>query len=974
MMAIAVGSQVFAALVIGLLLAFALQLLLTNLGVVVGVVVLKSRLRSMPETSLQPSPSSNESESDDLVMPIGLMAGVGMVLSVNTVLFIASFLAVRFSLAADAIAGAILGLVIWSAYFLIVSWIGSTAAASLLGSVVSSVVGAVQRLVFAARALLKGSSDTAAPLTEEAVTELIRQQVQTTLTSDNLQTWLEEYLKTLIPSRAEVEPVQATPEALIARLELTATQKRLLQQVDRSALVQYLGDRTSLSAAEIEKLVDRLQTLEPQQEASSTATPCLQTALTNWLTAATANAIPLADWLAQEGLADAPNEFDRPNALNPSESLQKADSLTPTPPPPEPSTPLSARLRRVDLQRLKSAVLNRVDLSDLDVAQLWNQVQALQHQLWGASSAEEAKPYEVIWADVEAYVLTTFPWRLCSPAGWAEFRDVLYDSEAAPEQVRHQLEAWGRNDLLSLLQQRSDLDPAQMSDLADRLASVRQAVLATVQAAEAAEVAQMGDRPGIPLIDASVAEMSDLWQQLSDYLRYTQPSRLTPEKVERKITDLAESARAIAQSRHQSLPALDRAALEQLLQRRKTVTPEQATAILLTIDRVWNRAIAQMATGEPPSALDQVIEAIAPIVHAYLKGEISRDAVQTRVLAVLTPPHGSEMATRRWLAAVNWDEVRDRLRLFHGLGNGSVDDAVDDMDVDRAIQQVRAGLQPLMRWPRRWAVRSPYSMADFVATLTDFLQHADLSSLSQEHLLTQLHPIWQQAQMRLAPRAASLIEALPELASLDYTVLRQHLANRTDLPAELLHTLGDRLESALRHLIDPLQAAPPAVESVMDAIGAAWQTLTATEWDQTALRQEMSRLMQGSHTQWQSLQQAIAQWAEGTPLDEISQQVSQWSYDTLVTLLQSSQRLSETLSGQALEQVQGVQSYIQQQLETVKQHAQEQAQTLRQHALDRLEATRRAIATAALWLLTLALTSAITSAVAGVLAVMSLGF
>lgn len=63
-------------------------------------------------------------------------------------LLIASYLAVKLSLLVlDPALGAILGLVIWGAYFLLLMWVSSTTVGSLIGSVVNTATSGFQAIM-----------------------------------------------------------------------------------------------------------------------------------------------------------------------------------------------------------------------------------------------------------------------------------------------------------------------------------------------------------------------------------------------------------------------------------------------------------------------------------------------------------------------------------------------------------------------------------------------------------------------------------------------------------------------------------------------------------------------------------------------------------------------------------------------------------------------------------------------------------
>ncbi|MBE9078709.1 hypothetical protein IQ241_15635 [Romeria aff. gracilis LEGE 07310] len=156
-------------------LALAFQLLLTNLGIALGLTLLKLT----PQPSAPIAESHRESQSKAAGSKVGLLAGLGGLLTVNTVLFASCFLAVKFSALRGALAGAALGSMIWSAYLLLLVWVSSTA----IGSLFDTLLGAVAKLF---RNLLGGLKSAISPDPSDSaelssLNEAVGSQLQATL-------------------------------------------------------------------------------------------------------------------------------------------------------------------------------------------------------------------------------------------------------------------------------------------------------------------------------------------------------------------------------------------------------------------------------------------------------------------------------------------------------------------------------------------------------------------------------------------------------------------------------------------------------------------------------------------------------------------------------------------------------------------------------------------------------------------------
>ncbi|NJN58877.1 MAG: hypothetical protein HC879_15955 [Leptolyngbyaceae cyanobacterium SL_5_9] len=286
-----IWAQLLTLLVIGLLTALAFQLLLTVLGIALGVSV------------LQVGSSEGDSEGDRSTSnssTIGILAGLGVLLTVNTVLFAACFLATKFGQVSDPISGAIAGIVIWSAYFLLMLWLSSTAVNSLVGVVLSTLTGSFRQIVSAIANAF--SSDKPEPITEEQMLTSIREEMQSALSAVNLGQMIEEQLQTLpLPIyQPDVSPngsksLNGAKSLNVSKNDLTHTElwqqvtaylqdtssksltpkrvDRKLQKIlhsdvnelssgftlDRAALVQVLNQREDLSDKRKQRIINQLE-------------------------------------------------------------------------------------------------------------------------------------------------------------------------------------------------------------------------------------------------------------------------------------------------------------------------------------------------------------------------------------------------------------------------------------------------------------------------------------------------------------------------------------------------------------------------------------------------------------------------------------------------------------------------------------------------------------------------------------------
>ena len=132
----------------GLVLAVILQLMLTNLGIALGLTVLDLSPAEAGEITESGQDAGGEAPVHESVsLPITHFAGFGIAATLTGVLFAAALLGTEFSEIANPRRGAIFGLMLWGAYWLLFLWLSTTTLAGIAGSILGTLTAAGQRLV-----------------------------------------------------------------------------------------------------------------------------------------------------------------------------------------------------------------------------------------------------------------------------------------------------------------------------------------------------------------------------------------------------------------------------------------------------------------------------------------------------------------------------------------------------------------------------------------------------------------------------------------------------------------------------------------------------------------------------------------------------------------------------------------------------------------------------------------------------------
>jgi hypothetical protein len=200
------GPQFFVALIAGLVLAFAIQLVLTNLSVAAGISYLGHQSDD--------NHSSNSSHKDSgslggTIRKVGTALGLWTLVTVTIALFIACLLAVKLSLIESAVLGAIVGLVIWGAYFTLLVWVSSTTVGSLIGSVVNTATSGFQAVLGTATAAIAGkSASDQVVATAEAAAAAVRREFTVGMDPVSIRESIEDYLDRLKPTELDISRIR----------------------------------------------------------------------------------------------------------------------------------------------------------------------------------------------------------------------------------------------------------------------------------------------------------------------------------------------------------------------------------------------------------------------------------------------------------------------------------------------------------------------------------------------------------------------------------------------------------------------------------------------------------------------------------------------------------------------------------------------------------------------------------------------
>jgi hypothetical protein len=416
------GSQFFIALIAGVAMAFAFQFLLSNLSIATGI-----------SAGINPADTDADGWGKKL-RRIEAKVGTTTIFIVNAAVFTACFLAVKLTLIHASGLGAIVAIVIWSVYFLLLLWVSSQAIGSLAGAVGNTASSGVQGVMATVATAVGGqAANNQIRSTVEASVDTVGRELRSVLSSEKLHENLENYISKLPISEPNTKNVPNQALSLLSNSNLLPG--------NSSELVDLLKSATS-EDLESGRLRERLTQLLGLQASQGNGHSNGE--------GQSKQGVGLRERTLQMGMDALIGTLVRQGGLSNLSGLN-AETF---------AKPVSAAMQKVGDQ------VNQF-------AQQFNQPSS-----------------QTIRSDIENYLLHSPGWYLRPESLDLGFREVLFDPDADPALVLRQLEPLNRAYFVEALNRREGVNPDQINDIADELELIRREVLDNVRVAAEQEQSQ----------------------------------------------------------------------------------------------------------------------------------------------------------------------------------------------------------------------------------------------------------------------------------------------------------------------------------------------------------------------------------------------------------------------------------------------------------------------------------------------------
>jgi hypothetical protein len=994
------------ALVVGVVMAFAFQLLFTNLGIAVV---------TGPDI---PSDNSDSESLGDTVRGIETKVGLGLLISVSIALFAASFLAVKLSLVSSPLLGTIMGVIIWSVFFTLLTWLGSTTLGSVLGSIISTATTGVKNLLGTGTAMLEANmAKNAVVSTAEDITAAVRRELTAGFDPDSIQKSMQSYLDKMPLPDLNLEQLGGQFEKLFKDADLGAiADSDLLKNFNRETFVKLVSSRTDLSKKDINRITDQLEAA--------------------WKKVIDSNEQSDPQELIKQLKSAAPEDLQSGKL---SEQLNKLVTKASTQLTPGES--LTSRALQLGTTALLSRVLQNVDVSDVDVEKIGGQLRTFTTTLLhptdesnghsngksnghgNGKSAKSTKPFSIIQADLENYLLFSPPWKLNRETVKQEFRDVIYDEAADPRIIRQELEQIDRDYFLQELSLRDDFTPEARQDLASYLEEIRTDVFSTVQTAE------------------EQAKRQDLRHQVENYLRSTRKTKLNPEAIAQDFKTLLEDPEADLDTLGERLGQFDRSTLENILNQRDDISAEEASQIVNQLEGIRDQVLSQAKELQDriQAQGQELYQKVSDYLRNTNKEELNPEGIQREIKILFEDPEAGLIALRDRLSQFDRDTLVQLLSQRQDLSEEQVNEVLDQIEsvrenilhapsklvdkakeqyeqttqilsdylrntkleelnpegiqrdlstllsdpkagasalqerlshvdretlvkllsqredlseeqVNQAIDQIQSALRNVIKAPRRLANRVQKEAVDFKTNLESYLQNTHKEELNPEGIKRDL-------QLLLQDPRAGLSSLGDRVAEFDRGTFVALLSQREDMTEEEANQIADQVESNFKAVIEQIQKVQQAVQSTIDKgfdnVRNYLNSLERPELNYDGIKQDFGKLFDDPQM----------------GLEALRDRLTQFDRETLVAVLSSREDISEADANRVIDQIEAARDSVLQRIEKIQQETQKRLEAIKHNAQKQVRETRKMAAGAAWWVFSSALSSLAASAIAGYLAV-----
>jgi nucleoid DNA-binding protein len=599
------------------------------------------------------------------------------------------------------------------------------------------------------------------------------------------------------------------------------------------------------------------------------------------------------------------------------------------------------------LSALLSKVVQNTELSDLDVEKVSGQINKLKASVLGGAeqsvgvasavgnqpkSDTKTKPFSVIRADLENYLLLSPAWELNQTAVKKEFKDVVYDPQADPVTIRQELEHIDRQYFVETLSLRDDLQPGSIENLSNYLEEVRSEVINSTQSTETE-----GQSPDLQ------KGAAELRTKLETYLRDTKKEELNPEGIQRDLKALFDDPKAGISALKERLSQFDRDTVVQLLSQRQDLDENQVNDIFDQVESVRTSVLEapRQVTEQAKAQYEKTTAALTEYLSKTNLEELDPEGIKKDLQTLLDDPKAGAGALRDRLSQVDRETL---VKLLTQQGN------LSEEQVNATVDRVQSAISSIIKAPRRLANRAQKKAVDFETSLENYLRNTQKEELNPDGIKRDL-------QLLLKDPTSGFNSLGDRFGHFDRSTFVALLSQREDLSEQEANEIADRVESTYKSLTEQIQKVQQTFQSAIDSVFGKVRdylnSLERPELNYEGIQADFSKVFDDPQAGFEAL----------------GERLGHFDKETLVAVLSSRDDISEADANRIIAKIEDTRNTVIERGQRIQQEVQKRFKAVKQQTQQQAIEAQKMAASAAWWLFGTALTSLVASAIAGIVAI-----
>jgi hypothetical protein len=493
------GAHFFVAILAGIILAFAFQLLLTNLSVAAGFTALGAvtdrekrdkRTRDKERERDRDRARGKVKDEDEetvhsAVRKVSSAAGIWTLVTAAIALFFASWLGVQLTPTGNPLIGAVLGLSIWGLFYMVTMILEVSAVTSLVGSIFNMAAGGLRSAYQATTSIFTKSPQDRVVDTAEKIVERARQEFFGDVDFEDIKDQIGKYVDKLSAPKFEPADFRREIARLLDDVELRAVVSHEGPFFDIDVVAADLETRGGMTKEKARDLAGKVQEAfsKIREEASSDKSRTEKVADAAMRVAGVSSEDArgyrqkVEDYLRRTGKEE----------LNPEGIKRDIEQLFTD--PQGGMTALRERVSQVDKTTITALLAQRQDMTREEAERIAEQIDNAVHTLISGSQAGTGavqtalkNVQDRILGKVRTYLNSLNEPELRYEDVARDMRKLFYDPKAGAESLLNRLKSLDRDSLKSIIaSSRKDMSEEDAERLLNRIENARDNVIERAQ-------------------------------------------------------------------------------------------------------------------------------------------------------------------------------------------------------------------------------------------------------------------------------------------------------------------------------------------------------------------------------------------------------------------------------------------------------------------------------------------------------------